>query len=488
MRARNRYGWMAATLMAPFIMAFQSDVRNPPADLRSKASLILDHSGELSRIWPGYWPENQGFILYDPSSGAVLVGADGQPRNVTYRDGKLPGADSDFVFDYPAGTPNMMMMTVKNDWPLAVETLFHEQFHDFQHDAFDKKDRRYGGDYVDLTEITDRASFTAAAELERRVLADAILAQTAAKRTELSRQYVALRRIRETTLGEAIVGKERYFERLEGTAQYVGFKAAAIVLTGEDGSVATQLATGLRRNLFANAKGSYSGNWFRTRAYDVGGAIALLLDQLGPSDWKARVQSGEPLDILLEKALGITDNNERTRLGRTAQATYGAGQILLEMKAALAAAPKTLESPADFMRLGSRHLVLSISIPRSRLADGQEFSSTKQMIAVGRAAMAFLDVNNFQVEQPGIKLALKGYSVMSERAPSKPGEALLTTYTISLSPQVKLPTLDALAPGTHSLDSLNVSTEGLTLHVDRPTTVTVTKDRIAVLTSVASQP
>lgn len=476
---------LALALMVPLITASNPGTQDSATDLRSKASLILNHSKALARIWPGYWPQEQGFILYDPAHGAVLVGAEGHPRDITYRAGKLPGADTKFVFDYPAGTPNMMMMTVGDDWPAATDTLFHEQFHDFQSDAFAGTDRVHGGEYVDLSAISDRAGFTTAAELERRVLADALLAKTDKQRTDLARRYMALRRTREAASGDAIVGRERYLERSEGTAQYVGLTASAIVLGGDAGSVADKLAAGLRRSLFANSKGSYSGNWFRARAYDVGGAIAMLLDRFGSSDWKARIQGGEPLDVVLESSLSAIDGPERERLAAATRTSYNAKQISIDVRAALAAAPKTLESTADFMRLGSRYLVLSVSTPFSRRAEGREFSSTKQMIAVGRSAMAFLEVDDFRMERPGIKLGVQGHSIMTERMPTKLGEPITKIYTVALDTKVKLPKLDQLSRGTHMLSTVDLSVTGLTVNIERPITVTVTKDRITLATSVA---
>ncbi len=477
---------LALALMMPLISASLPVTTDPAAGLRTKASLILDRSKALARIWPGYWPQEQAFILYDPAHGAVLVGAEGRPRAVTYRAGKLPEADTMFVYDYPAGTPNMMMITVGGDWPTAAEILFHEQFHDFQKDAFGKGDRVHGGEYVDLSTISDRAGFTAAAELERRVLADAILAKTATQRADLSLRYLALRRAREAASGDTIIGKERYFERSEGTAQYVGFTASALVLDGDAGSVADKLAEGLRRSLFANSKGSYSGNWFRTRAYDVGGAIALLLDQLGSPDWKARVEGGEPLDVVLENTLGAIGAIERERLATATRVRYGSQQVLIDMTAALAAAPKTLESTTDFMRLGSRYLIISISVPFDKLADGREFSSTKQMIPVGKSATAFLDVVDFQIKRPGINVRLQGRSIMTERMPAKPREPVTKIYTVALDGKLKLPKLDQLSLGTHILSTVDLSVAGLIVDIERPVIVTVAKDRITLATSVAS--
>ena len=475
---------LALALALPSVATSNPGNGDAASELRTKASVILDHSNALAEIWPGYWPEDQGFILYDPTHGAVLVGAEQRPRNITYRAGELPGAHAKFVFDYPAGAPNMMMMTVKEDWPDAAETLFHEQFHDFQRDAFDRGDWKNAGEYVDLTAISDRAAFTAGAELERRVLADAVLAKTDARRFDLARSYIALRRAREATVGDVIIGKERYFERLEGTAEYVGLTAASVVLGESTSSVSDKLAEGLRRSLFDNAEGSYSGNWFRRRAYGVGGAIAVLLDRSG-TDWKARVQAGESLDVVLENTLGESDSGELQHLAAVTRADYGANEILADMTAALAAAPKTIESKADFMQLGSRHLILAITVPRDQLGDGREFSQTKQMIPIGRSATAFLDVIDYQVERPGIELRVQGLSILAENPPSKPGEPFKRIYIVSLDDDVKLAELDNLSRGTHNLAAVDLSINGLTLRISKPVAVTVAQDRITLSASVA---
>lgn len=72
---------LVSALVLPSIAAPHPEAKDSAADLRAKASLILDRSKALARIWPGYWPEEQGFVLYDPAHGAVLVGAEGRPRN-----------------------------------------------------------------------------------------------------------------------------------------------------------------------------------------------------------------------------------------------------------------------------------------------------------------------------------------------------------------------------------------------------------------------
>lgn len=477
--------FLASAVMLPTMAISATQDDEPAVELTAKASSILAQSTALAEIWPGYWPEDQGFILYDPAHGAVFVGANGQPRNVDYRAGVLPGADTTFVFDYPAGTPNMMLITVGEDWLETLTTLFHEQFHNFQTDAFDHADRRHANEYVDLTAIPNRATFTAAAELERRVLADALLAETDAQRTDLSRRYLALRRAREATVGDAIIAKERYLERSEGTAQYVGLMAKSVVVGENAGTVAESLAEGLRRDLLANAEGSYSGNWFRWRAYDVGGAIAMLLAR-SDSDWTRRSEAGEPLDVIFEDSLGEMDKAAQDRLAVATRDDYGAEQLLIDVTADLATLPKTIESTADFMALGKRRVAVELTIPRDRLSDGRQFSSTRKMIAVGPSATAFLEVDSFQMERSGITLALEGLSVLTERLPLQSGEPVTMRYTIVLDDNFTLPTLDELPPGDYAMDRVNIAVTGLTINIDRPVMVTVTEDQITITTSVAS--
>ena len=481
---RSKIDWILALALVAPTSAVSHVETNPVADLDEKAGQILAQSDGLARIWPGYWPEGQGFILYDPTHGAVLVGANGQLRTIEYRAGELPGADAAYVFDYPAGTPNMILVRIKDEWSESLATLFHEQFHDFQDDAFDKADRRHGGEYVELSAIPDRATFTAAAELERRVLADALLAETDEQREDLTRRYLALRRAREATVGDTILAKERYLERWEGTAQYAGFTARAMVLGKGADFVAKNLVEGLRRDLFAYAEGSYSSNWFRWRAYDVGGAIAMLLEQSG-ADWKRQVEAGQALDLILERTLGKADIAGRDRLAVATRAKYGSEELFKDISAALAASPRTLESTSDFLALGTRHLVLEITIPRERFSESKQLSATRQMIAVGPRALAFLDVDEFGLEKPGISLKIEGLSIMTETLSAQIGEPFRQRYTVVLSDDFNLGTLSDLSAGDYVMEQLEIAVQGLTLEIDRPITLKVVDDQITISTSVS---
>lgn len=476
--------WVVGLVLAwsPVTSAASQDIPQSEA-LQAKAQQVLDHGPELAQLWPGYWPQTQGFVLYEPAHGAVLVGGDGQPGTLRYQAGVLPGAATTFVFDYPGGSPNMMLMTIDEDWRKSAETLFHEQFHDFQSETFDRADRVNGGEYVDLTVIPDRAAFTTAAELERRVLAEALMAVTDTARAELSRRYIALRREREAGVGDTIVVKERFRERSEGTANFVGLSATSVVFDGDDASVRDGLVEGLRRDLMT-FPGTYSGNWFRSRAYDVGGAIAWLLDQ-SDSGWKMRVQSGEALDVVLEDHLGAIDPAERATLAQAARAANDTDALLVDITQALAAMPPAVETPDDFLALGDRRLVVEIQAPRDRVNEGRQFSQAKGMTALGPSTMAYPDLQALQVERPGVLMRLENLPVMTEVPRIRQGQPLRQIYTILLNDAIGLATLNALGPGEHTLDTLDIQEGGLTLDLEVPATVTITEGGITVRAAIA---
>ena len=81
------------------------------AELTAMAERITAQSDALASLWPGYWPQQQPFILYAPDTGAVFGGA-ASPQGITYQPGALAGANFGFVMDFPSGVDNTIMLEV----------------------------------------------------------------------------------------------------------------------------------------------------------------------------------------------------------------------------------------------------------------------------------------------------------------------------------------------------------------------------------------
>jgi hypothetical protein len=185
-------------------------------ELEAVARRVLAHEDALSRLWPGFWPPGQPFIIHHPDTGAVFAGQ-ASPAGPEFRPGALPGAHSGYELDYPSGAPDTVALKYGED-VADLSTLFHEQFHDYQRDAF----RWIGGgheEFVDVSLIPDRAGFAAAAEIERRVLVDALTARRPAERRRFARAYLALREHRLGALAPEVAAAEAHREWTEGTAE-----------------------------------------------------------------------------------------------------------------------------------------------------------------------------------------------------------------------------------------------------------------------------
>ncbi|WP_426052248.1 hypothetical protein [Brevundimonas sp. SL161] len=455
-------------------------VPEPEASLVAKAQQITDRSTELARIWPGYWPEGQAFVLYEPANGAVIVGTDGSSNSVRYQAGELPGADTTFVFDYPGGSPNMMLMTLGSDWSASAQTLFHEQFHDFQSDTFDKSDMRFGGEYVDLSSITDRIRFTAAAEMERRILADALSAQTDTQRDDLVRRYFVLRREREATASLVIASVERNKERYEGTAVFVAETARALVARNGGVSLTDGLVKSLRDDLHGDADRPYATSWFRWRAYGVGAALCWLLEKRG-TDWRARVERGEALDLILEEIINPIDPDDIASISADTRRLYDEPKLIDEIQSTLAALPESVETVADFNAQSGLRLVLNIDIPMDRLLEGRTFFQSQGMIALSPTAMALPDVTNFHMERPGILLRVAGFTMMTDSdSIMRAGVPVRRSYTILLKDSEILTDIIALGSGEHTQDSISIDFSGLKLKIEQPVTVSADGDQISI--------
>lgn len=212
------------------------------AQVIALAARLARAAPQLSRIWPGYWPEEQAFIVHVRGQGAVLVspagpaagfvpmdGSDVPPElagRAYYHEGTMEGATRPFVLGYPVAEGRTAVLV--NAHPSAEETaslILHEQFHAYQSSAFKGRDDQF----VDPLAVRDRVAFAAAAQTEKRILAAALSAKTAKERKELLRHYFALRRERESTVPPALRLVEQGFERTEGTAKYVDRVGHAIL-------------------------------------------------------------------------------------------------------------------------------------------------------------------------------------------------------------------------------------------------------------------
>lgn len=451
----------------------------PRAAMIAAASRVVGSAPGLAKLWPGYWPTTQPFIIYVPSQGALLVSqgerpASFQPLDVAEAGGRLKGrafwhggpmadVQQPFVTGYPIGSGKTAILAnaAEVDADRIISTLLHEQFHVYQARAF----KAFGfSEYVDPAGIPDPVAFAASAETERRILAKAVAAAAPAEARALLQQYLALRHAREAGMSAQAVAVERSLERIEGTARYVD-RLGLATIDGGPSRLRSLLVTELQRPL-ASQPGGFETNWFRLRSYGTGGAITYLLSQLDAGSFRARIESGADPAELLEALVPSPSPADAANLASTARESFGYAAILREIapliRSADAAEVKTAEA---FLAGAPYRLVLDATVIVDSNAgwDGD-------MVQLGPLAVAIPKAKTFSYTAPSVSVAARGLPVLME------GER----YTFVLAAPPRVAGLDPSASGEHRLPSVTIRADGFDLKIDRPVAVTLSKSSMIV--------
>ena len=271
-------------------------------------------------IWPGYRPDTIPIAYVFPQRGTVLF---------NWR-GPLPTG-----YEAVAGVPNAAWLSARNlgaastgtsigDRAVAqvvvsslateavLPTAFHEAFHVFER-ASQKPGRRFGyGEnsfYVasyPIFGVRNESLWS----LEGKLLADALQEKSQTRKRELARQFVAVRRTRQSRLESSYAEFERASEMNEGLAEYALVRA--LQLLANDSAVTAATRAGARKMLADRVVdlgrlGTNVTQSFRLRFYETGPAEGLLLDALSPNWKREMMDENETLQDALASATGLDD-------------------------------------------------------------------------------------------------------------------------------------------------------------------------------------
>lgn len=387
-------------------------------DLLEMARRIDAKASGLANLWPGYWPDGQSYVLYERGVGAVFGGGAAR-RAADFRAGDLADARSSYDLDYPGGPPNTILLEVEGPSD-DLETLFHEQFHDFQTDAF-KWSGGGAGEFVDLSLISDLETYTSDLAFERHVLALALGAEEDGRRRQLARSYLTLRRTRQAGLATAVKDTEANRELVEGTAELIGLRAAALVADAPMETVRTAIIDNLSAPMLSETQ-AYGTSVFRERAYGVGAALSWLLDDLMAPDWRSRVAAGETLHAVLENTIGSAAEGELEGL----RWDHGYAALSRQMTGLLAANPPVL-STETFLERARHHFVVVLEYPATQLAS-VFFGGKMTMLA--RSTVALSPATELSVAAVGLTLDVRDRSVLLEN--SRVGDQRTDRVTVLL--------------------------------------------------------
>lgn len=462
---------------------------DPVAPLGRAAAAVARLVPGMEEIWPGFWPEDQPFMIYLPGEAALLVTPAAPPagfepvdehlvpaelrgRAYLYR-GTLPGLEAGFRTDYPAGERSAVAVTFD---PAGLQetltTLFHEAFHAYQHQRFSGESSPAGA-FVDPEQIA-APEFVALGEVERRMLAEA-LNLPAIELEDHLRQYLAVRWIRMGSVPAEVVDVERELERKEGSAHLVGLQAGLLATGGDLADLAGALRPYLLFPL-ENMSGGLSERLIRWRVYGTGAAIGHLLDRLG-MEWRHRLEQGATFDELLQEAVAF-DPADGAALAPQALGRFGYEELLAQGVGGTGS--RSITSLEEFYSLAPVRLTWDVAV---RVQDGQvqmdvHFrDGTAGFAQLAPNLFAVPDPEVFTLEAPAGSLEVRGHPVLQD-ARGLADRVLRIT--------VLLPSLPAIngqveAPlGEHRLEHLRVEGDGLRLVVGAPVSVRVSSQEVLI--------
>lgn len=291
------------------------DTARQLAGIAREAARIGARHGES--IWPGFRPDTIPIVFVLPSRGDMLFGWRGSlPRGyapipestgAAWRDGRAPGAASTAVMIEGKRVAQVVVTALEPSG--LVATALHEAFHVFEL-ASQQPGRKFGrGENSILVstypvfDVENEAAFA----LEGKILAQAIAAPSLARKRELARAFVGVRRERHRRLPIEFAEFEVLSELHEGLAEYVLVRALTVETTDAPAEWRPAAARALagRRALLDGLTES-DGLSLRFRFYQTGPAQALLLDALAGATWKAdMLRENATMQDMLAIASGV---------------------------------------------------------------------------------------------------------------------------------------------------------------------------------------
>ena len=329
---------MTALFLA--LLCFGFTAVSTAQEMPPKVKALIDDlllEAEKSTIWPDYNLLSGPVALHFKGRGSYLLGAAAAPKGCApfkgfsrpvcfFRNETADGVLSHFSAVYhtrEAG--NVFLYNYDNGDLLPAElTIVHETFHLFQHQAFKDaspaplpaptKNSFAAGYRASLRSIWDwlkqlRLPEKSGEQLEPDIndialayVEDKLLAQALLDRRNYrtpAAEFVRMRDYRRGKLSFRLLEHELKQEKIEGTAEYAGWKSIA-------GHFSPLLAENYQAGMLLSPQPL--ANSVR-RFYSPGAAQGFLLDRLGVQ-WKQRVQNGEDIFTVMRESFP-PDKNSR---------------------------------------------------------------------------------------------------------------------------------------------------------------------------------
>jgi hypothetical protein len=393
-------------------------------DGEERALRVVQTALEISReegqsIWPGYALHTIPLLVFRPQGRSFVVNPRTiSPKRVRVTQGWLTeevyavdsrslrvSSNLPFAKEFPLdGEPVFLVRHLdRTKDSTFFRLLVHEVFHFHQHTHWESVDFPVACRYP-----YGSAENAYLVRLEEKALAFLLALEEIAALTDPSRTYVALRLARygSDEDGERALAIEEWEELVEGSARYVE----------EMYSVAAGYATkrSIAEEMVAYFKSFRPKDLQKWKYYRTGAALAMVLDRLGDSEWKARCAQGIGPFQSLEAAVSPLTDEDGTRV-KTWQERFASERP--EVAEALADYLHEEEKVLEEWRSQGTHEV-TISFPGRGTAYYTNRGMTFQLKDCARLAsgiVSFVDrTYGLEIQKRGIAVANipPGYQVL----------------------------------------------------------------------------
>lgn len=396
------------------------------------------------KVWPGFDLHKRPLVLFDRNRIAFLINHPKPPKGFEKLTPPLPvdapiyvrhGRSPEFEQANSLGIVVNGTRTTVLPYPFFfydgavttrdfVSALFASYIqHDFrQYASYEKRSEALFSAYP-----TENVENMAMADLENKMLAVALQAESAdlAKRNAL--WFVAMRRERQAKLGkthgayedhaEAVEGSTRFAELMftaAGSTDYQPLRSPLLKNPGyaKESELTQQVSGLLHQTLDPNSVR-------RDRFSLTGTAMALLLDRFGAPNWRQQVTSGgESLDDLLAKAVDYSDA-QRDRLLAEARRVYAYERTLKLFEDTVGRMPtslKTFNASEGTRFTVTLHPVASLveldSEPSRSGRDGLAIASSASPVEIDAWTLLAFKLDAFDYKKGALSLLVKGRPIL----------------------------------------------------------------------------
>lgn len=268
-------------------------------------------SSRSDSVWPGFKPRERVLLAIVNPDGPIFLTGDSAPpsdyhwvdahRQIAVRAGPPPDSllGLRLYMNWNGRKGVATAVTFSPGEEKYVEPfLLHEGFHTYQDQVHSTAPDRFKSRSNPAFPDTS-VDALAQLNLEGAYLGRALLAREPEAARALARTALALRIHRCAVLGAKECANERGIEQREGTAVYV---QVAMLRKAPGSDAPVSWPDSLARALNPVQDLHRLERWY---FYDSGQAWLLLLDRLGPADWKSRVEMSSPDEVLAD-ALGVS--------------------------------------------------------------------------------------------------------------------------------------------------------------------------------------